>query len=293
MRLLPAILVLIATSAAADELGLRYWLSSGNTKWSHNAQSQVPAFGNPTSILDYSDLVAHSVELHGRKNIGASWFVRGTLGVGWIQDGELDDEDYLAGQVKFSDTTSSVDGKRLSYASFDIGRDLWTLNRGRSKVGFFVGYHYWTERQDAYGVTSTVPATGVVFDGAVPAISNEVTWDSLRIGLAMSTVLGARTRLTFDAAWIPYAKLKAEDSHYHRADLGPVPNIHFRGRGQGLTFDFELRQQFAGQWEFGLGARFWWIETTHGTVRFGDADTPLIRLETERVGFTASLTRRW
>jgi hypothetical protein len=280
--------------AQSAELGARYWLSSGDTRWSHNAQGSNPVLGNPTSILSYEDLVAHSVELYGRRNFGGRWFVRGNAGLGWIQDGTLDDEDYFRGQIKFSDTTSPVQGNKLSYASIDVGRDLWVVNRGRTTVGVFAGFHHWTERADGYGVHYTVNFFGLPERGdTIPAISNEATWESLRLGVAMSTVPGAKTRMLFDVAWIPYAKLASDDSHYLRSDLGPVPNVFIRGRGQGLQLDFEVKHKFAAAWELGFGARYWWLEATHGSVTSRVSDDPLISFESQRVGFTASLTRRW
>ena len=66
------------------ELGARYWLSTGQTKRSHNAQGEFPVLGNPTSVLTYDDLTAHAIELHARKSFANRWFVKGNLGLGEI-----------------------------------------------------------------------------------------------------------------------------------------------------------------------------------------------------------------
>ena len=50
------------------DLGVRYWLSTGETKISHNAQGVDPTLGNPTSVLVYGNLDAHVLELFGREN---------------------------------------------------------------------------------------------------------------------------------------------------------------------------------------------------------------------------------
>ena len=44
------------------EAGGRYWWSQGKTQWNHNAQRADPALGNPTSVLIYDRLYAHSIE---------------------------------------------------------------------------------------------------------------------------------------------------------------------------------------------------------------------------------------
>lgn len=93
------------TAQAQDaEFGARYWYSQATTTRSHNAQGLVPFLGNPTSVLTYEDLNAHAVELHGRKSFGEGWFIKGNAGLGSITRGSFDDEDFFAGQVKFSDT---------------------------------------------------------------------------------------------------------------------------------------------------------------------------------------------
>ena len=50
------------------ELGVRYWLSTGETKISHNAQGVDPTLGNPTSVLVYGNLDAHVLEDLGGQN---------------------------------------------------------------------------------------------------------------------------------------------------------------------------------------------------------------------------------
>jgi hypothetical protein len=298
-RLLVLALLVAATAARAQgqvavqngwELGVRYWFSYGSTQWSHNAQGLDPNFGNPTSILTYEDVVADSVEIHARKNFGNGWFVRGNAGIGWIRDGSFDDEDFKRGQIKFSDSTSPIRGNRLTYATLDIGRDLWAL--GWTTVGLFAGYHGWSERLDAYGAVFTVGGRPSIGE-SVASISNEATWDSLRLGVTAHSVINPKMRISLDLAWLPYARLYNEDSHWLRGDLGPAPNVFIEGRGRGFQMDFELRYLFADSWEAGAGFRHWWIQSRKGDVSVGGSPAPLVELESRRTGITLSLTRRW
>ena len=50
-------------AAPRGDLGVRYWISSGETKRAHNAQSFDPSLGNPTSVLLYENLDANTIEL--------------------------------------------------------------------------------------------------------------------------------------------------------------------------------------------------------------------------------------
>ena len=67
------------------EIGGRWWLSTGKTQWSHNAQSASPGLGNPTSVLVYDRLNANSLELQATKRGRGPWFVSGYAGVGKIK----------------------------------------------------------------------------------------------------------------------------------------------------------------------------------------------------------------
>jgi hypothetical protein len=282
-----------------DELGVRYWYSESKTTRSHNAQDLVPSLGNPTSVLTYEDLKAHALELHGRKNLVHGGYIKGNVGFGDIKSGSFDDEDFNAGQAKFSDTTSTVKGNTLTYFTFDAGGDLWRFRNGTA--GLFVGFSYWSERLDAYGLVVTVPRpappdNGRRFPDSVPVISNEVSWQALRVGFAGTWQLGAPTRVVLDAALVPYAKVRDEDSHWLRQgqnDLGPAPNIHIRGEGYGLQLDLELRHAIQNAWELGAGLRYWWLRSTDGTRTAAGISVPLSELESQRFGLLLSLTHRW
>jgi outer membrane protein Pom len=303
LRLLAIPLVLAATGVAAQgpagsrngwELGLRYWYSSGIARWSHNAQSIDPSAGNPTSILTYDEVNAHAIELHARKNFRHRWFVRGNAGLGGIRRGSFDDEDYAAGQVKFSDSTSPVKGNRLTYASVDLGRDLWVIGEGSTTVGLFAGYHHWSERLDAFGATYSVNFVGAPsIDTSVRVISNEAKWSSLRAGVTFTTRMNPATKLSIDAAWVPYARLRNEDSHFLRSDFGPTPNLFINGRGYGVQLDLELRHAVSDGWELGAGLRHWWLRTSRGDVSTATFSAPLVELQSQRTGVTLSATRRW
>ena len=289
----------IPAQAQDAELGVRYWYSSAKSTRSHNAQSVDARLGNPTSVLTYTNLDAHALELHGRKSFAGDWFVKGNAGLGTITGGSLRDEDFNVGQVRDTDTTSTVKGNGLRYASIDFGRELWRFENGTA--GLFVGYHYWRERVDAYGVVSILGSTPIVLiPDSVPAITNETTWQSLRIGLAAAARVGPQTRFAFDAAFVPYAHLRDEDSHWLRQDasagpffLGPAPNIHIEGAGYGFQFEFELRHTLQAAWELGAGLRYWWLRSEDGTRKALGTSVPIIEIESQRVGIMLSLTRRW
>ena len=284
-------------AARRGDLGVRYWLSTGETSRSHSAQSLNPSLGNPTSVLLYENLDANVVELFARAQSNRdSVFLKATLGVGRINTGLFHDEDFNAGQVKFSDTTSSVTEGRIGYATIDLGRQ-WVLREGAVTLGVFGGFTQWTEDVDAYGAIDHLGFIGGNIPPDVLVISNKMRWRALRIGFAGDFVLGSRTRLALDLAFSPYAEARNEDSHHLRADLGPVPNIVLKGEGWGLQWDAELRYEIRQRTELGIGVRYWHMETTDGTRELpnlpGFPVLPVTELYSTRFGVTLSLRRTW
>jgi len=291
----------IASSASPPfdraELGLRYWLSTGENKHAHNAQGLVPSLGNPTSVLLYENLDAHVLEVFGRQRFARDWFYKGTLGLGVITTGSFDDEDYNAGQVKFSDTTSSVSDGWLAYGTIDVGHQ-WVLKEGAVNLGVFAGFSRWTEQVEASGLTVTVGPPGSI-DRSVKVIENKLTWQALRIGFAGQWMFG-RARLAADIALIPYARYRNEDSHLLRQspnDLGPAPNILLEGDGRGVQLDAEFGYQIGKRTVAALGWRYWYLESTDGQRSLPNfpsfPELPVTELYSKRTGATLSVRHLW
>ena len=306
IRVLIAGLVLSGTAWSQEQplprgdLGVRYWVSSGETKRAHNAQSFDPSLGNPTSVLLYENLDANTIELFGRQYFGGGqWLIKGFVGLGEITRGSFRDEDFNAGQVKFSDTTSSVSSGDISYGAIDIGRNEWRLRDGRTLLGIYVGYSEWKEDMDAYGVSDALGFVGDI-SRDTKVISNKVVWKSLRLGFAGNLALTERMRLDLDAALIPYSKVRNDDSHFLRqdpSDLGAAPNIIIEGEGRGVQLDAELRYEIVRRTELGLGLRYWYLEANKATRRLPNRpdvpELPVTDLYSERFGATLSLRRVW
>jgi hypothetical protein len=278
------------------ELGGRYWWSQGKTQWNHNAQGANPTFGNPTSVLVYDGLYAHSIEFHGAKHWRQGWFITGNAGVGQIYRGNLNDADFNAGQVKFSETNSSISEGQLGYLTVDGGYNVWRFPGG-SSIGFFGGLQHWMEQVEANGASYVVRPTGASdIPNNVKVITNEVQWNSLRTGAAFRTQLGPKVRFVAQVAAVPFTWMRNDDSHHlrtARSDLGPTPNITMEGRGYGYQLDAELRYAIYKSMELGLGARYWKLKAS-GDISFGGtAPLPLNELESTRYGLTLSLINRW
>jgi len=281
-------------ATAGFELGMRYWVSTGSTQRSHDASAFSPLLLNPTSTLVYSDLDANTLELYGRKRFGERWFAKGNLGVGTINTGTFTDQDFFIdmGVPVMTQTVSATSGK-LQYASIDVGLDV--LRAGEATFSLFAGYQQWNERVDGHGFSDSFGSLGLGPDTL--AITNDLTWKSWRLGAEMRAVRG-RTRFSFEAALVPYAKYRNEDSHYLRQnpnDLGQVPNVIATGQGWGGQFEAEVRRSYPELWglDFGIGARYWKLESEKGSQSQAGFTFPIVNLESKRYGFTLSATKSW
>ena len=299
-----AVLLLVAGAAAGQEeewrrpsgeFGVRYWLSTGTTKHSHNAQGLVPSAGNPTSTLTYENLDANVLEIFGRQVFAQDWFLKGNLGWGRINTGLFTDEDFAAGQVKFSETTSAVPKGWLGYGTIDLGYQ-WVRREGAVRLGVFAGYTQWTEYVDAHGATDKLGFIGGNIPTSVTVISNKAIWQALRVGFAGDLAISRRAWFSVDLAAVPYALIRNEDSHHLRqGTFGPPPNIFIEGTGYGVQADAEVRYAISRRTEVGLGVRYWYLRATHGDrkLNIDFPDLPIVEIYSERFGALLSLRRTW
>jgi hypothetical protein len=283
-------------SPFAFETGARYWFSSGRTSFAFT--NGDPLFGSPTSTLDWHGLTANSGEVFART--GA--FVKGLFGAGGVFSGQIDDRDFLAGQLKFSDTTSQVKSGNLTYAMLDIG---WAFVPIRGvRLSFFAGYHYWRENETAFGIICNQTLIGnCAFPGAIPVDFNtavlkyQPVWHAVRVGTEGKFNITDRWSFSSEIAVVPYAAQSNDDSHLLRTDLGPVPNVittnHY---AYGVEAEAFINYAVTPNIEVGAGARYWGLASEQGNVRFGPSFSTkdsLDHFEQERYGLLLQVKGRF
>ncbi len=273
------------------ELGMRYWYSEGSTRFDLNSSRLGAIYGDPTSTLTYDDISANALEFVWSARNETDTFAKGFVGGGWLDGGSLDDEDFFAGQIKFSDTYSKLDGNGLVYGTIDVGQDF-TLIDNKARVVFspFVGFNYWEETVQGYGARCNPDDVDGAFCGpagsnVVPfntkVITNKQSWASLRLGAELKAKLWDRLTLRGDAAIVPAAYLWNEDSHHLRGDLGPTPNIIDSGTGWGYQLEGEVRLDLTRYWAVGAGVRYWYAQTN------GDSDFVNLDVTSQLEDFTS------
>jgi hypothetical protein len=114
------------------------------------------------------------------------------------------------------------------------------------------------------------------------------SWNMVRIGAEGTVTILPQLTLTVDAALVPYAQGKGDDSHLLRQDqLGSRPNVFLRGHGWGGQVDAMLRYAVTESFSLGVGGRYWYLDGSNGfkTDR-------MARLFGERLPLTTYLSER-
>jgi len=297
------------------ELGIGAWISTGETKWAHNASS-IPGLGNPTSKLTYADVGTNVFEVTAKLWFTPKWFGQLTGGYAGIGGGRLTDDDYLAvdGGAPSSQTISDITGDSMWYLNADVGRRIVEFPHSRGYLDVFGGYQYWYQRYTANGLgqvsCSTAGQTVDLDPGApgnqplcnpnssvsstIPVITNTTQWHSIRVGGTIEYRFTRRLSLQSTVALIPVSIVENQDIHHLRPDLAQNPSLSMLGYGIGADADIGARFIIIKNFFASVGYRIWWNRMIDGNVTFhnsnGTSDEfPLTELQTFRQGLTFGL----
>jgi hypothetical protein len=222
------------------------------------------------SRLTYSGLSSYTAELYGRIATSSGFFLKGFAGIGVTPSGQLHDEDFPPTISPYSSTISNQHSGYLNYFTGDAGYNF--LRGGDFSLGAYVGYNYFNQGENAYGCTQTASNTSVCtpsYASGYQVIAENNVWQSLRVGLVGTVLLGDRFKLTGDAAFLPYVKLNGTDQHLLR--IGTVPGdfsgpIAEDGAGWGYQLEAMLSYQVTQSFNIGVGGRYWHMQTTGNSL---------------------------
>ncbi len=177
----------------------------------------------------------------------------------------MNDEDWLifSETVPYSNTNSDPVKGKLAYATVDVGYDVFRVPG--YKLGPFVGYNYYRDDKDAYGCVQIANQ----FSDCVPpipsstlGITEDDTWNSLRVGANGEMMLLPGVKLAVDVAYLPFTQFKGRDIHWQRTDVSDQVSPE-TGRGSGVQLDAMLSYSF-GPLSVGVGGRYWAMWTNDG-----------------------------
>lgn len=249
----------LSTSPWYLEFGPRYWYSS--------ARYQERLFGGDSadmvSRLTYEDLSTNAAEAFWKLAHQNGVYLKGYVGGGNIDDGQLIDEDFPPGVTPYSRTASPQKNGNLGYLSIDLGYDLFKALTWR--LGGFIGYHYWHEQVNNFGCLQTAngPICTSPIAFSVDTLNNSASWNSLRLGGNGEVDLGQSWRLEADLAYI-HSTLSENDFHNLRPTIRGLLDT---GKGDGFQLDVILKWLFTDNLTLGAGGR-WWYLATDGWAHF-------------------------
>jgi outer membrane protease len=249
-------------AAYTGEAGLRFWY--GKAKTGKNLFDPSGSF--LVSRLTYDNLSIFAAEAYGRLDLNTGWFMKGMIGAGGFRNGTLKDEDFPPVIAPYSATLSTLDNSYPFYFTVDAG---YTVFRGPDfRVGAFVGYNNLQEVVSAKGCGQVGDNPFICGFFAVPAnikvITQDNTWDSLRVGLNGEVDITQQLKLSVDAAWLPVVWLNGTDSHWLRISNfvgdfnGPLPED---GTGWGYQLEGILSYRLTDYVTVGIGGRYWHMQT--------------------------------
>jgi opacity protein-like surface antigen len=261
------------------EVGARLWFSSGR-------EQEGLLFSPPPTMfisnLNYIGMDGISGETFARVDHSSGFFVKGNLGAGEFNQGQLNDEDFPAFNA-YSNTLSSLSG-HVGYATIDAGYNF--LRTPNAKLGAFVGYNYYQQGINAYGCAQLAGDIGCA-PPVQPGLIGITEYDhfhSLRLGLSSQVMLSDQLRLTADAAYLPWVNYRGLDSHTAGLELFPDAG----DVGNGMMLEAALDYYVTANWTVGVGGRYWaWNMSNNGTSEFIDL-TGVLPSNVEPSGFTAA-----
>jgi opacity protein-like surface antigen len=279
------------------EAGTRLWFSGGSVGAPQPLLGGPPPPSTLNSRLVYSGLDAITGEVFARVDHASGIFVKGFLGAGTINKGGLFDEDFPADGA-YSNTLSGNNSGHIGYATIDLGYSF--LRAPGAKVGAFVGYNYYNQEINTYGCTQLAGAGVCAPAGSIPSailgISEEDSFQALRVGLSSEFMLTDRLRLTADAAYLPAVNFSGLNHHNARELLLPEA----ASSGDGVMLEAILNYQLTNAWSIGAGGRYWAWNTNTGTVVFNNLGlggplppAQLARYTTERYGGFLQASYTW
>lgn len=246
------------------EAGGRYWYSW--SRFQKDLGQFVSSGGpfSPVSRLTYDGMHSNNGEFFARVDSPWNWFIKGFIGGGQIYNGHMNDEDFiLEGVIPYSNTISGAVNGPDWYGAVDGGYDV--LRGPGYKVGPFAGYFRFHETMNAFGCVQIANLNSdCVGADAEPTshlgITEDDTWQALRLGISGETMLLDRVKLSGEVAYLPYVQFNGIDTHLDRGIQFPESS----NNGRGVQLEAILSYYLTPQFSVGVGGRYWALWTKTG-----------------------------
>lgn len=190
---------------------------------------------NILSELTWSDLKIYQVKADAAILLDERYYLRGSIGYGWILDGENQDSDYLGDNrtLEFSRSNASADNGNVMDVSAGVGYQF-KPGSGRLKVTPLVGYSSHEQNLTMTDGVQTINVLGSFigpFSGLNATYDTE--WKGLWAGVDLS-IEASKSLTLFGSFEYHRADYKAEANWNLRDDLAHPKSFEHSANGKGV-----------------------------------------------------------
>jgi hypothetical protein len=248
-------------SIDAIEIGTRVRYSSGRPQ-NDFGSSADPSQSNIPNVRLPDESTATSGDVLGRIDGVSDIFVEGFAGDPLLSGRPHHEERALfhgKNLVPYLNLVSDSVKGSVDHGTGDIGYTF--LSGAGYNVGGFIGYSAYAENNSAGRCTqiaNALSACAPTLPGSALVMTENGSWNSLRIGLDGVLTLWNRVKLTTGAARLPNVRFASIDNHLLPTGFaGTTPLAGGQGRSRGVTSPSSV----------GTGGRSWAMGATYGPVR--------------------------
>jgi hypothetical protein len=266
------------------------WNIGGYYTSSWNGGPRETRYINVLSELTWSDLKIYQVTMSNRTVLQERIYFRGSLGYGWIVEGQNQDSDYKGNNrtLEFSRSNNASDKGGVQDFTGGVGY-LFKIKPGRIALVPLFGYslHQQNLRMHAGNQTLSVPPDQMTPLGSIAGLdsSYDADWRGPWIGLDLLihrpksfwVFKSMEFDLGIEAHWANYS---AEADWNLRNNLQHPRSFEHDADGRGLVLSADWLLTFVKNWELALHLDYQNWTTDPGTDRlyFSDGTTAETRL---------------
>jgi hypothetical protein len=285
------------TSTIEAELGLSLGYRVDDLDW--NIAGNING-NNPDilSELSWNDLEIFQTRGRAKVLLLERIYLRGTLGYGWILDGEVQDSDFSGNNrtFEFSRSNNSADNGNVLDASVGAGYQFsFALDSFDFGLIPLIGYSYHEQNLTLTDGFQTVSEPAIAPPGIIPPpvgpfpgldSTYETEWNGPWLGLDFIAKPSEKLTLsfTFEYHWADYY---AEANWNLRTDFAHPTSFEHEADGEGYIISARWQYFFAQNWAVNLDFDYQDWSTDSGTDRTFLANGTTIETRLNEVNWTS------
>ncbi len=238
-------------------------------------------YGNNPNILSelsWSDLNIHQIKAGGKVIVNETFYLRCSLGYGWIFDGKNQDSDYSGDNrtFEFSRSNNDADDGNVLDVSLGVGYQFGQVS-GMVIITPLVGYSYHEQKLRMTDGFQTIGVTTGPFAGLNSTYETE--WNGPWIGVDLSFEINKKFTL-FGAFEYHMADYYAKANWNLRTDFAHPKSFEHTADGSGIVMSIGGDYALNDQWFINVNIDYQDWSTYAGTDRifFANGTTSETRL---------------